>query len=60
MTIDEALAVLKELKRHPMHKKNDYHKDAVQLSIEALKRCQILSHNDTYWAKRPLEGETED
>ena len=58
MTIDEALAVLKELKRHPMHKKNDYHKDAVQLAIEALKVVQKSRTKYSRSAIYLLQGET--
>ena len=60
MTIDEALYELEAIKNPLWHRghKDKYWGDAVSLSIEALKRCQILAKNDTYWAVRPLEGET--
>ena len=60
MTIDEALYELEAIKHPLWHKgrEDKYWGDAVQLGIEALKRCQVLGKNDTYWAARPLKGET--
>ena len=60
MTIDEAIKILeRSLYKHTfLYAGRD--DEALGLSIEALKRCQILAKNDTYWAARPLEGETED
>lgn len=34
-------------------------KDALKLSIEALKRCKVLAENSPLWAAKPLPGETE-
>jgi len=58
MTIDEALEQLRILHSSPLLYETENYRDAIRLSIEALKRCQILAKNDTYWAARPLQGET--
>ena len=42
ITIDDALKVLAELKVHPMHKRNLYHKEAVSLAMDALKYVSIM------------------
>lgn len=60
MKIEEALKVLYTLKMHPLHKGNTYHKDAVSLGIEALKRIMEVRESPTgYWDYR-LPGETKE
>ena len=58
MTIDEAIRILESMLPYEIKQMNTYQPTAMKLSIEALKRCQILAKNDTYWAARPLQGET--
>ena len=57
MTIDEAIEIMELDKTCDFEGNAEALEAALQLGIEALKRCQILAKNDTYWAKRPLEGE---
>jgi len=58
MRIDEAIRKLSEYVYEDKPCNVTDYDEATRLSIEALKRCQILAKNDTYWAARPLQGET--
>ena len=58
MTIDEAIRDLELIKNPLWGTHSGNWMVAVEMGMEALKRCQILSKNDTYWAKRTLQGET--
>lgn len=60
ITIEKAIEVLKELKIHPVHKGNLYHKDAVNLGIEALKLLSQQPPHGYTCVPRPLPGETEE
>ena len=60
MNIDTAIRILSEYVYEDKPCNVSHYDEATRLSIEALKRCQILSKNDTYWAARPLQGETKD
>jgi len=58
MTIDEAIEIKTRTGDQLLESNLDEFDEADRLSIEALKRCQILAKNDPYWMKRPLQGET--
>jgi len=58
MTIDEAITRLEVFVKDASEAEPEILDNAIRLGIEALKRCQILAKNDTYWAARPLKGES--
>ena len=60
MTIDEAIELLNRHIGTSYIKEPERFAGALQLGIEALKRCKVLATNSPLWAAKPLPGETAD
>ncbi len=59
MTIDKAIELLTYAAKHNKLLITNDEFYALQLGIEALKRCKVLAANSPLWAAKPLPGETE-
>jgi hypothetical protein len=57
MTIDEAIEILFKQPIHLRTKEDHDFFEAIQLGIEALKRCKVLAQESPLWAAKPLPGE---
>ena len=60
MTIDEAIKILSDANYGGTFSTGLNFREAIELSIEALKRCRTLAQNSPLWAAKPLPGETEE
>ena len=60
MNIPKAIRVNTVLKKAPVLEDDPVVIEALNLNIEALKRCKVLAENSPFWAAKPLPGETED
>ena len=60
MKINEAIKTLKDIRQGLCATFPAEYKDALQLGVEALKRCRVLAQESKLWAAKPLPGETKE